>query len=225
MSNIVAANVLMGFGLGFIFVPLTTLSVSTLRNDQMGNATGIQNLMRNVGGSVGIAWLSTMLVRYAQAHQVFLAGHLSSLDPAYQARLGVLRKAFASNFSPVDALQRAQAAIYNTLLQQAGYWAYVDVFYLVIVGLRSVPFGSGLVPKRQIHPLGGLALNHETNPCHRPILSCCPAWASAGLHGRPRLPSACRPGGRAMVVAAGGRRDGQFRIRRFLVEKFQRSRT
>ena len=52
MSSIVPANVLMGFGLGFIFVPLTTLNVGTLRNDQMGNATGIQNLMRNVGGSV-----------------------------------------------------------------------------------------------------------------------------------------------------------------------------
>jgi len=144
MSNIITANLLMGFGLGFIFVPLTTLSVSTLRNDQMGNATGIQNLMRNVGGSVGIAWLSTMLVRYAQAHQVFLAGHLSSLDPACQARLGVLRKAFASNFSPVDALQRAQAAIYNTLLQQAGYWAYVDVFYLVIWACALCLLGVGL---------------------------------------------------------------------------------
>jgi DHA2 family multidrug resistance protein len=132
MSNIITANLLMGFGMGFIFVPLTTLSVSTLRNDQIGNATGIQNLMRNVGGSVGISWLSTMLARYAQAHQVFLAAHLTSFDAAYQERLRALRKGFASHFSPVDALQRAQAVIYNTLLQQAGYWAYVDVFYLVM---------------------------------------------------------------------------------------------
>jgi DHA2 family multidrug resistance protein len=147
MSNIIAANILMGFGMGFIFVPLTTLSVSTLRNDQMGNATGIQNLMRNVGGSVGIAWLSTMLVRYAQAHQVFLAGHLSSLDPAYQARLGVLRKGLASHFSPVDALHKAQAAIYNILLQQAGYWAYVDVFYLVMWACALCILGVGLFQK------------------------------------------------------------------------------
>jgi DHA2 family multidrug resistance protein len=132
MGNIVPSNLLMGFGMGFIFVPLTTLSVSTLRNDQIGNATGIQNLMRNVGGSVGIAWLSTMLVRYSQAHQALMAGHLSYLDPAYQARLGALQKLFASNFSPVDALHRAQAFLYNILLQQADYWAYVDVFYLVM---------------------------------------------------------------------------------------------
>jgi DHA2 family multidrug resistance protein len=144
MSNIITANLLMGFGLGFIFVPLTTLSLSGLRNDQMGSGTGIQNLMRNVGGSVGIAWLSTMLVRYAQAHQVFLAGHMSSLNPAYPARLGVLRHVFASNFGPVDALHRAQAAIYNTLLQQAGYWAYVDAFYLVMWGCALCLLGLSL---------------------------------------------------------------------------------
>ena len=134
MSSIVPANVLMGFGLGFIFVPLATLAVGTLRNDQMGNATGIQNLMRNVGGSVGIAWLSTMLARYAQAHQVYMAGRVSTLDPAYQARLGALAKAFAANFSPAEALHKAQAVIYNTLLQQADFWAYVDLFYKLMWG-------------------------------------------------------------------------------------------
>jgi DHA2 family multidrug resistance protein len=132
MGNIIPANILMGFGMGFIFVPLATLSVSTLRNEQIGDATGIQNLMRNVGGSIGISWASTMLARYAQAHQVFMSGHLSSLDLAYQARLGAMQKVFASNFSPVDALSRARAAIFNTLVQQADYWAYVDVFYLVM---------------------------------------------------------------------------------------------
>jgi DHA2 family multidrug resistance protein len=132
MRNIIPANLLMGFGMGFIFVPLTTMSVSTLRNDQIGSGTGIQNLMRNVGGSIGISWLSTVLVRYSQAHQAFMVGHVSSLDPAYQARLGAMQKVFASKFSPVDASQRAQASIYNTVLQQADYWAYVDAFYVVM---------------------------------------------------------------------------------------------
>ena len=91
---------LMGFGTGFIFVPLTTLSVGTLRNDQIGSATGIQNLMRNVGGSVGISWVSTMLARYAQAHQAFMVGHVSPLDPAYQAQAGRDAKVFAAHFSP-----------------------------------------------------------------------------------------------------------------------------
>jgi DHA2 family multidrug resistance protein len=129
MRTVIPANLLMGFGMGFIFVPLTTLSVGTLRNEQIGSATGIQNLMRNVGGSVGISWLSTMLARYGQVHQGFLVSHVSSLDPAYQARLGAIRRVFSAHFSPSDALHRAQLSIYNTVVQQANYWAYVDAFY------------------------------------------------------------------------------------------------
>ncbi len=113
MRTVIPANLLMGFGMGFIFVPLTTLSVSTLRNEQIGSATGIQNLMRNVGGSVGISWLWTMLARYGQVHQAFLTGQVSSLDPAYQSRLGAIRQAFSAHFSPAEALQRAEASIYN----------------------------------------------------------------------------------------------------------------
>jgi DHA2 family multidrug resistance protein len=132
MGNIILANVLTGFGMGFIFVPLTTLSVSTLRNEQIGGATGIQNLMRNVGGSIGISAASTLLARYSQSHQVFLAGHLSTLNPAYQARLGLMQKVFAPHLSLAGALKKAQAAIYNTVLQQSDYWAYVNIFQVIM---------------------------------------------------------------------------------------------
>ncbi len=88
MSNIVPPNLLAGFGMGFIFVPLTGLTLGTLRNEQIGNGTGIQNLMRNIGGSIGISFVSTMLVRYAQAHQVFLVDRLTPLDPLFQQRGG-----------------------------------------------------------------------------------------------------------------------------------------
>lgn len=134
MRNIIPANVLMGFGMGFIFVPLTTLSVTTLRNDQIGSATGIQNLMRNLGGGIGISWLSTVLARYAQAHQVFLVGHVSSLQPASQAQVGVMQRVFASHYGLMDALHRAQASVYNTVVRQSNYWAYVDSFYMVMWG-------------------------------------------------------------------------------------------
>src|SRR5262249_38974008 len=72
MSNIVPPNILNGFGVGFIFVPLTTVALGTLPNEQIGSGTGIQNLLRNIGGSIGISFVSTMLSRYAQAHEVFL---------------------------------------------------------------------------------------------------------------------------------------------------------
>ena len=131
MAGVVPANLLMGFSMGFIFVPLTTMTVSTLSNEEIGAGSGIQNLMRNLGGGMGISYVTTMIVRYAQAHQGFMAAHLSSLNPTYQKQVGVLQKAFAPDFSPVDALHRAQASIYKILLLQANYWAYMDIFYVM----------------------------------------------------------------------------------------------
>ena len=64
-SDLLCPNLVSGFGAGFIFVPLTTVGMATLRNDQIGNAAGIQNLVRNLGGSVGISFVSTMLERFA----------------------------------------------------------------------------------------------------------------------------------------------------------------
>jgi MFS transporter, DHA2 family, multidrug resistance protein len=131
MRNIVAPNVLNGFGSGFIFVPLGTVTLGVLRNEQIGNAAGIQNLVRNVGGSIGISFISTMLERYAQAHQAFLVGHISPLNPVYRQQVGALQKVFAAKFSNPDALQRAQAMLYNDVLQQANYWAFVQLFYVI----------------------------------------------------------------------------------------------
>ena len=157
MRNIIPANLLMGFGMGFIFVPLTGLTMSSLRDEQIGNGTGIQNLMRNIGGSIGISFVSTMLARYAQVHQVFMAGHLSSLDPVYPEQLGGLQKLFSSHFSPVDALQRAQASLYNVLLQQADFWAYVDLFYVIVWLCVACAVGVRLF--RNVRPAHAVALH------------------------------------------------------------------
>jgi len=152
MRNIVPPNIVNGFGLGFIFVPLTTVALGTLPNEQIGSATGIQNLLRNIGGGIGISFVTTMLSRYAQAHQVFLVEHVSTLNPVFQQRLGVLQRVFDANFNPPDALLRAQAAINNTVVQQVNYWAFVQLFYVIawvsaicVLGmllLRSVKPGS-----------------------------------------------------------------------------------
>lgn len=145
MSNIVPPNLIAGFGMGFIFVPLTGLTLGTLRNEQIGNGTGIQNLMRNIGGSIGISFVTTMLVRYAQAHQVFLVSRVSPLDPAYQQRLGMIQRLFESHFSPADAFERAQSFIYNNLvLPQADYWAYMQLFYIFIWVAAASALGVGL---------------------------------------------------------------------------------
>src|SRR6185295_12255130 len=75
MGSIAWPQVISGLAMGFVFVPLTVLATGTLRNDQIGNATGIFNLMRNVGGSFGIAAVTTMLARGAQTHQAAMVSH------------------------------------------------------------------------------------------------------------------------------------------------------
>jgi DHA2 family multidrug resistance protein len=128
-SSIVIPNIISGFGIGFIFVPLTTVGLGTLRNDQIGNAAGIQNLLRNIGGSIGISFVSTMLERFAQAHQAFLTGNISTLNPIYRQKLAVMQGVFQTSFSPVDARLHAQGMIYNIVHQQTSYWAFIDLFY------------------------------------------------------------------------------------------------
>jgi hypothetical protein len=81
-------------------VPLTTLAVGTLRNEQIGNATGLQNLIRNIGGSIGLSFVSTLLVRFAQAHQSMLVGQLSPLNPQYQQKSAALQQVFEQRFNP-----------------------------------------------------------------------------------------------------------------------------
>src|SRR6266850_3141306 len=87
MGSIVWPGVLSGFAMGFVFVPLTTMALGTLRNDQMGNASGVFNLMRNTGGSLGIAAVTTMLARGVQVHQAAMVSHLTPYDPAFQQRM------------------------------------------------------------------------------------------------------------------------------------------
>jgi DHA2 family multidrug resistance protein len=131
ISSVFWANIIAGVGMSFIFVPLTTLSMGTLRNEQIGNASGIQNLVRNIGGSVGLAYASTMLQRYAQVHQAQLVNHLSALAPAYQSHLASAQRMFARAFSAPDSLLRGAGLLYRQLLQQSAYWAFVNLFFMV----------------------------------------------------------------------------------------------
>ncbi|HEX5397906.1 MAG TPA: DHA2 family efflux MFS transporter permease subunit [Verrucomicrobiae bacterium] len=131
MSNIVLPNIISGLGTSAVFVPLTTLSIGTLRNEQIGNATGLQNLVRNIGGSVGLSYVSTMLERYAQAHQSMMVGQLSPLNPEYQQHLGLAQRLLGLHFDPAGALARARELLYHTMLQQSSYWAFMNLFYVV----------------------------------------------------------------------------------------------
>jgi DHA2 family multidrug resistance protein len=157
-SDLLCPNLVSGFGAGFIFVPLTTVGLATLPNDQIGNAAGIQNLVRNLGGSVGISFVSTMLDRFAQAHQAFMTGRVSALNPVYLQDLSRVQGVLQSHFSPVDARLRAEGLIYNMVHQQTGYWAFIELFYsFVWVGLACA---LGVWLLKNVKPAGSSLAAH-----------------------------------------------------------------
>ncbi len=131
ISSIVWPNIISGFAMGFIFVPLTTMALGTLSNEQMGNASGVFNLMRNTGGSVGIAIVTTFLARGAQIHQAALVSHLTPYDPAFQERLKQIAGGVVARGGSVVAEQQANAGIYGILVRQATVLSYIDVFRLL----------------------------------------------------------------------------------------------
>ena len=140
MSSVAWPNVLNGFAGGLIFVPLTTLAMGTLRKREMGNATGVYNLMRNIGGSVGIAAVSTMLARGAQIHQSILGSHLSAENPIFQQRLQALQEGVTSGAGPVTSTQQAYGLIYAGLIRQSTLLAYIDNFRLLAgLALATIP--------------------------------------------------------------------------------------
>jgi MFS transporter, DHA2 family, multidrug resistance protein len=140
IRNVVVPNVVAGFAMGFIFVPLTTTAMGTLRNEQMGNATGLYNLMRNIGGSVGIAAATTLLARAGQQQYSLLVRHLSPDNPIYQQQLDALTGALAPQVGASAAAEQAQAMFSQLLVRQATLLAFVENFRLIALAcLLCVP--------------------------------------------------------------------------------------
>lgn len=138
--QVIWPSVINGVAISFIFVPLTTATMSQLGQAQIGNASGLYNLMRNLGGSIGIAFVTTMLARDAQAHQALMVGHLTPTDPAFAQVLAGAKNLLSHYADPVAATQQAYAVIYSLLDQQARLWAYVDNFFIFgVLALAGVP--------------------------------------------------------------------------------------
>jgi DHA2 family multidrug resistance protein len=138
--NVIWPSIINGIAISFIFVPLTTATMSQLGQAQIGNASGLYNLMRNLGGSIGIAFVTTMLARGAQTHQALMAGHLTPTDPAYVQRLAAAKNLLGSHADPVTAARQAYSAMYSLLDQQAHLWAFVDNFFLFgVLALGGIP--------------------------------------------------------------------------------------
>lgn len=141
MWSVAIPNFVNGFAGGFIFVPLTTMTMSRLRRQEIGNAAGVYNLMRNIGGSIGIATVTTFLVRGAQVHQNYLGANVTATDPRAMAALrGLQAKFFFSGASSATAQADALGAIYRNIQQQASLLAYADNFRLMAyLALLCIP--------------------------------------------------------------------------------------
>jgi DHA2 family multidrug resistance protein len=151
-------NILSGVAMGFVFVPLTTTTMGDLSNEQMGNASGIFNLMRNLGGSIGISLATTLVARGAQIHQAMLAGHLSPYDTQSQQFLQNTARAMSAYSDSVTAHQQAYGVLYGILVQQANLGAYIDTFaFLVLLCLLSIPL---VLLFKKIRPHGGAVAVH-----------------------------------------------------------------
>jgi DHA2 family multidrug resistance protein len=129
-----------GFALGFIFVPLSTLTLATIRRDKLVNATAAYNVLRNIGGSVGIALATTLLAQRSQFHQSTLASHVTTWDHETRARLLRWASHFVAQGSDTfTAERRAVAMLYQETVAQAQLLAYTDDFWLLAVLFAAIP--------------------------------------------------------------------------------------
>ncbi|WP_263381791.1 DHA2 family efflux MFS transporter permease subunit [Granulicella arctica] len=119
---------LTGFALSFVFVPISTAAYGTLDNKQIGNASGVFNLMRNVGGSIGISIAQTLLTRRAAVHQNEIINSVPVTGQQFQSALQATQQSLASYYGKVNTMAPAQGSLYQQLGRQASNWAFVDVF-------------------------------------------------------------------------------------------------
>ena len=125
---------LQGFAMGFVFPPLQVLALATISLDRLGNATAAYNVVRNVGGSIGVALATTLLARRSQEHQAALVAHVNSWDPETTRRLAEWADHFrARGADAFTASRQALAMVYRDTVEQAHVLAYIDDFWLIAI--------------------------------------------------------------------------------------------
>ncbi len=133
--------ILRGIGLGLLFVPITTLSLSTLNGKNIGEGAAFTGMMRQLGGSFGIALITTFITRFSQEHRVNLIANLDITKVELQNRIQQLQAGFISKgFSPNESLAKAYQVIDFSVTKQSTVMSYMDIFlYLGILFLLCVP--------------------------------------------------------------------------------------
>ncbi len=126
-------RLIQGLGLGLFFVPLSAATYVNVPREEMGNASGIFNLLRNLGGSFGVAFSSTVLAQRTQVHQTFLVEHVTPYNPAFENQLQGIRQWLAGGSGAAVNDTEALMVIYREVLRQAGMLAFNDTFWVLAV--------------------------------------------------------------------------------------------
>jgi DHA2 family multidrug resistance protein len=125
-------QLMQGLSMGLLFVPLTTITNVPIRKEQMGTATSLYNLMRNIGASIGIASVFTVVARHSQAHTSVLAAHITPYDPGAMALMSNIKNGMvASGADPATANQQAYAMAFGMVQRHAAMLSYLDAFFLL----------------------------------------------------------------------------------------------
>jgi|CZKS01.1.fsa_nt_gi DHA2 family multidrug resistance protein len=137
--TVMMARVYQATGLAFLFVPINTAAYSGLPRDKNNAASGLMNLARNIGGSVGISFVTTGLARRAQVHQGQLVEKLNAANPQFQSALRGMAGVFSGagpGSGGTSAQQHAYAMIQGNLIRQSTMLAYIDNFWVlgVVIG-------------------------------------------------------------------------------------------
>lgn len=130
-DTLIWPRIVLGIGMGFLFIPLTTLTLSTIRREEMGNATAVYNLLRNLGGSFGVAFVTTVLARRAQFHQYRLVEHLTPFDPSYRSALQRGSEMLHNGGGEAAGQAGALGGIYREMLRQASMLSFNDAFHII----------------------------------------------------------------------------------------------
>jgi DHA2 family multidrug resistance protein len=151
--------IIQGSAMGFLFVPLTTITNDPVPKEEIGNAASLFNLMRNLGASIGIATVTTIVARHQQVHLNTLGEYVNSSNLTAQSTIqGVRAALMARGADSVTATKQAYSVVYGMVQRQAAMMSFNDVFFLLMVMfLLMLPLV--LVMKRPTHK-GGETMVH-----------------------------------------------------------------
>ncbi|MDD5541643.1 MAG: DHA2 family efflux MFS transporter permease subunit [Acidobacteriia bacterium] len=138
-ANYIWPRIVQGIGLAFIFIPVNTVAFASLQKERMNDGTGLFNLMRNLGGSFGIAIVATTLSRRQQVQNARLGEHLNPFNPNFQWRLNAVQQGLASSGMDPASSHRTSMGFLQGLMQRQAYMnAFVEDFWILGVAMLAM---------------------------------------------------------------------------------------